>query len=121
MRIIIFLIIIIAIPISPAYSGKWTRVDTAREMTWIAIHVIDWGQTLDIARRSNQYSEINPLMGRHPSVGRVNNLMILGTVAHIGGAYLCPKNLRGVYQWTSIIVNAGFIIHNHKIGLKVRF
>lgn len=120
MKTILFLLVLLALPISPR-AKDWSRADTHREILWQAIHLVDWGQTLDIARSNGKYFEINPLMGRHPSIGHVNNMMLAGAIAHLAGAYLCPDDLRSVYQWVSIIVNGAIVLRNHQIGLRVNF
>src|SRR6266508_605830 len=42
---------------------------------------VDWLQTIDIARRG--LPETNRMLGRHPSVGRVNTLVGLGLVTNV--------------------------------------
>ena len=92
---------------------NWSQADTARELTWTALHAVDWGQTLDISDHPERFYEINPCLGEHPSRGKVNRYFALGTIAHplISGA-LSPK-YRVWWQYVSIGISGGVVIHNH--------
>ncbi len=115
----ILLILIIILPITS--HAEWNKGDTAREVAWQGIHVIDWGQTLEIARHPEKYHELNPILGRHPSVGRVNVYMGLSALGHLGMSYILPKKARLYWQYISIGVSAGCVVNNYKIGLGVKF
>jgi len=115
-KVIVLIIFLIA---TPCYA--WDRNDTLREVAWQGLHLVDWGQTLNIAKEPTLYHEINPLMGKHPSVGKVNTYMCLSALTHLGVSALLPKEYRIYWQWISIGVTSGLIIHNYNIGLKVRF
>ena len=76
---------------------------------------------MDIARQPGRYHEINPLMGKHPSVGRVNVYMGLSAAVHLAVSWALPKDYRGYWQWVTIGVTGGLVGNNFNIGLKVRF
>lgn len=117
---IIFLLLLWFCP-SCSYANQWTQTDTSREVIWLGLHIIDWGQTLDAARNPQQYKEINPVIGTHPSVGKVNIYMGAWVTAHPVISYILPPKWRLYWQWIGIIVKTGCVINNNAIGLQVRF
>lgn len=108
-----------------AADNKWfstpERKDIALEVMWQGVHVLDWGQTLEIARHPQDFYECNPLIGRHPSVGRVNTFMLASTVVHPLVSYALPKPYRTWWQMVTISVTTGLVANNYNIGLRVRF
>lgn len=99
----------------------WTKTDTAREVVWMALHAVDWGQTLEIARNPRDYSEMNPVLGDHPSVGKVNLYMGAWAVAHPLVSYLLPRTWRDTWQYLTIGVSFTCTANNFNLGLKVKF
>lgn len=103
---------------SPA--SDWTKADTAREATYLALHVADWGQTRDIANNPG-YWETNPILGEHPSIRRVDTYFVFTGILHVGVAYLLPSRWREAFQLTTTGIEAAFVYSNNSIGLKVHF
>ncbi len=118
---IMIIIFILFIPFTSFASDDWTKEDTMREVAWGVIHVIDWGQTLEAARQPDKYHELNPILGRHPSIGNVNVYMGLSAIGHLGISYILPKKIRPYWQWVSIGVSGACIINNFNVGLGVKF
>ena len=104
---------------TPCYA--WDKGDTVREVVWQGLHIVDWGQTLEIARHPDKFNEMNPLMGKHPSVGRVNTYMGLSAMGHLIISYVLPDKYRIYWQWITIGMSGACVINNFNIGLKVRF
>jgi hypothetical protein len=100
---------------------------------------IDHSQTLDIASRRTQtysysnpdgscgtvnggrtvYRELNPIIGSHPSRGKVN--MYFGAVYAVNNTvfFSLPKKYRPYYA-VGVIVVEGFIdVRNQTIGIKM--
>lgn len=113
----IFLLILLF----PMSSLAWDKADTQREITWQLIHVIDWGQTVDIAKNPSRYREINPLLGEHPSVDDVNRYMVASSLTH----YLISRSLKPKYrkywQYVTIGMTSTLIVHNYSVGLRMNF
>ena len=63
---------------------KWTEEEKNKELLYLLLHGLDWAQTRTIAKNPNKYSEINPILGRHPSTGRVNNYFLATGLGHLG-------------------------------------
>jgi hypothetical protein len=106
-----------------ACAAEWTEADSVRESTYLALHLIDWGQTRNIVHRESEdyYEKVNPILGRHPSIGRVNTYMTVSAVTHVGIAYFLPRQWRDVFQYTTMGYKAGLVIGNDRIGLRVDF
>lgn len=105
----------------PQECLSWDKADYYREAGWQVLHVVDWGQTLEIARNPDRYWEMNPIMGKHPSVGNVNFYMGLSSIAHAAVSVLLPEKIRPYWQWISIGVSGACVINNFNVGLGVKF
>ncbi len=115
--LLIMLLCLIAVP---AYAD-WTKADTLREVAWQGIHIMDWGTTLDMARQPDKYHEINPILGKHPSVGKVNLYMGLSAIGHMAVSYALPEKIRPYWQYITIGISSACVINNFNVGLKVKF
>ena len=90
-------ILILAVLILTATSAEarpLTRAEAIAEGTYLALHIADWAQTLEIAERcggvffeNGQWHkplhEINPILGRCPSKGKVNTYFLLTGIGHV--------------------------------------
>ena len=104
----------------PAYA-EWSKQDQQRQLAYTALHMVDWGQTLDIADSLKDYYETNPILGEHPSRSEVNTYMATSLAKHwLIARRLTPKKRR-VFQWTTIVVKGLYITNNKRIGLSVNF
>ena len=118
----------------------WTKTDTALQSVTVALMVVDWGQTLDIAdskvtncypswdntasvKSTNYYtaSEVNPILGEHPSRGSVNLYFASVIVGHTAVARLLPKPYRTFWQAIWIGGEITAVGHNHTAGFRVKF
>lgn len=103
-------------------ADDWTKADTAREAAYLILHIADWGQTRNIVhRRDEGYWEINPALGKYPSIKRVDSYFTFTAIAHIGIAYVLPRGWRESFQYTTSGIEAGLVINNNSIGLRVDF
>jgi hypothetical protein len=100
---------------------KWSKRDYALQATWTVLHVVDWGQTLDIAKNSDRFHELNLFIGRHPSVGRVNLLMGLGAVINPTIVHVLPSKWRPYFQGLYLGMTTGCVVNNYNVGLRVNF
>lgn len=114
----LFLFFVLLFPLS---ALAWNKTDTQREIIWQLIHIVDWGQTVDIAKFPDHYQEINPLLGKHPSVNDVNRYMVVSSVTH----YIISRSLKPKYrkywQYVTIGITGTLITHNYNVGLRVNF
>jgi hypothetical protein len=98
--------------------SDWSTLDKTLLVASTATNVVDWGQTRTIAMNPDQWRERNPLLGDHPSVGRVNTyfisrLILIPVLAH----YLPEYRTAILSLWLAIGV--GYSGHNHIIGLRM--
>lgn len=122
----------------------WSEADTKRQMAYTALHIIDWGQTLDISdrcgervtvtefiddsgthitrtTRTREETEANPFLGTCPSRGEVNTYFLLSGVAHYAISRALPRPYREWWQYATITLEAGVVAHNFRAGIHVRF
>jgi len=97
-----------------------TKAQIAGEIAFEALHLIDWGQTLDIENHDGMY-EWNPLMGRHPSRGRVNLVMGAIAVVHPVITWAIPSEYRWWWIGGSSAASAWAVVHNDRLGLNINF
>jgi len=126
----VFFWAILLFPFS-AIAEEWTTADTVRESAYVLLHIADWNQTREIARNPQQYWEVNPVLGKHPSIKRVDSYMAFSALAHIGISYaiapLCdaigasPRKCREGFQYLTLGGKASLVYHNNRIGLSWDF
>lgn len=111
------------IPGKDKSANRWTMQDTLWEAAYLMTHVADWGQTRDISAQcgSGGYYEVNPVIGRCPSMSRVNLYFLSTALLHAGTATLLPKKYRRFFQTSTMVMEIGYITNNYNIGLKVNF
>ena len=102
-------------------ADPWTKQDTYREIAALTLRTIDWKTTRDIARNPDRYKEINPLLGDHPSIGKVNTFFVLTTIIHPVISYYLPRDYRTAFQYISIGISGTAATINLWSGLKVKF
>jgi len=109
-------------------NRDWSKKDTICELVYLIPHAIDWRQTRYIAKNPHEYSEINPLLKKHPSTSDVDKHFAITALGHAGISYLLPKKAtilgkkispRELWQAFTIgtqIVNTS---RNFSIGVKI--
>lgn len=109
---------------SPSLADEWTTADTAREVTYLALHVVDWGQTLDIENHPD-LRETNPILGSHPSRGEINTYFIATGLLHPIVSYglrkYAPDGWVQAWQYVTIGVELGAVGNNASIGIGFGF
>ena len=99
---------------------EWTETDTALQLSYTALHVADWGQTLDIENHPGHY-ETNPILGRNPSRGEINTYFA-GTLAlHWLIARALPQKWRSHFQLGTIALEFGVVSDNYSAGIRFDF
>jgi hypothetical protein len=104
-----------------ANAEPWDTTDKVLGTAAVATIIVDWGQTRYIAKHPDQYDENNIILGKHPSVEKVNAYFV-GYIAStlLIADWLSTPNRKlflGVISVFEIAVTA----HNRSIGLKVAF
>lgn len=117
----------------------WTNEDTYRQTAVTTLLIVDGAQTRWMVRNPNQSNcanslngrpcnetkqqraESNPILGDHPSIGRVNNFIAASILGHAVIAYALPRGWREGWQYVWIVVEAGAVYHNRSVGVKMAF
>ena len=120
MRPLIVLLALILL-VSCANRKPLTKSQIVGEVAWQVIHVIDWGQTLDIADNPDRYHEINPLIGRHPSRSKVNAYMAASALIHPVVTYFIPTEYRWYWLGGTLALSTACVVNNNAIGLSLGF
>ena len=103
------------------WFGSLNRNEIIAETVFVGLAVLDWNQTLQIAKHPDRYSETNPVIGNHPSTERVNLLMPAGIALHALVTYALPRKYRPFWQYVWIGEETACVYQNWKSGLTVRF
>lgn len=119
-KIIVSLILLGLANVAVAHD-EWTADDTKRQVAYYVLHTVDWGQTRDIAKNPKMFHELNPIIGEHPTIGRVNGYFVTTALIHTGIAYILPAEWRKGFQYVTIGVEAGVTSMNYKTGIRVNF
>ncbi len=115
------IIITLCFLLTSCAGGNWTKADTVREVAVFTLHTIDWGQTRTIAKNPDRYYEINPILGKHPSIGKVDTYMFIGTIVRPVISYHLPPKYRKWWQYLSIGTSGAAVANNYNAGIKVDF
>ena len=114
-------LILISVFISGCANGGWSTADTYRQSGVVALMGIDWAQTRKIAQNPDKYSEMNPVLGSHPSTEKVDAYFLTCAAAHTVVSMVLPPEYRVLWQYIWIGLEAGTVAHNASIGLGVGF
>lgn len=105
---------------SAASAREWTGQQRAWAAAALGLSLVDWGQTRHIARHPEKYRELNPLLGKHPSLGDVNRHRIVTTGLLMAAAHWLPEH-RDLILKVWVGVQVANTARNFTVGLKVDF
>lgn len=103
------------------WFAPWSKGDVAREAVFLATEYVDWRQTRYIAKHPERYTEINPILGEHPSADEVDRLFVATTVAHLAIVSTIPPKWRPAFQWFTVGFQTSSIGRNWQIGVRLGF
>jgi hypothetical protein len=101
-------------------KNEWTHTDTALQLSYTALHIADWGQTLDIANHPNTI-ETNPILGNNPTRGEINAYFASTLALHWLIARVLPQKWRSQFQLGTIALEFDVISENHSAGIRLNF
>ena len=84
----------------------------------VSLLLVDWSQTRFIAKNPARFTEINPILGKHPSLRAVNIYFSCCIALSVAGAYSLP------FWWaigvgTAVVALEAFItIRNYRRGIR---
>ena len=108
----------------------WNQEEVLLEGMIAGLHIADWIQTLKLSRNLGEYYERNPVIGKHPSKGRVNTCMGLFLAGKIIVPHYLPRDYnlwgwkikpRKIFQYVTIGVSGYNVGRNYSIGLRFGF
>jgi hypothetical protein len=92
-----------------------------RHVVFTGLKLADFSQTMKIADNPDDYYELNPILGKHPSREDVIFYFVGTYVAETALAYLLPDEYRPWFQYLLIGSSAICVGNNLSIGLGVGF
>lgn len=105
-----------------AYAAdEWDKYDKYLLGAAVTTTILDWGQTRDIAKNPNKWSEANPILGNHPTTGEVDLYFVGALIAEVGVAHILPSKYRKGFLVGVTLVETICIIHNHGAGIRINF
>lgn len=104
-----------------ATAGEWTEDQKRMGAALAAVSVVDWAQTRYIADNPDRFHETNPIMGRHPSIGRVDRYF--ATSVLVGAVVLdaLPSEYRDYALKAGLVLEVLVVSNNARIGVGVKF
>ncbi len=122
------LILALLLASAPAFAdglklpADWSQGDTYRQTAVTALLVMDWAQTRwSVINRPAEYAEANPVLGQHPSSGKLNNFTVLYIVGHAAISYALPAKYRAYWQYAWIGIETGQVLKSYHAGIKMDF
>lgn len=125
-----FLMLLLLLP-ALAQADDWTREDTYRQTALTGLLVADWAQTrwaikhnekhCSYQENCHSYEEDNALLGKHPSIGKLNTLVGASIVGHAAMARVLPSEWRKGWQYVWIGIETNAVYRNHQVGIKFHF
>jgi hypothetical protein len=104
-----------------AHAAEWTQADTAREVAYQVVAAMDWAQTRTTAKHPEQWQELNVVLGKHPSVDRVNAYFAATGLAHYYISKALPADWRAGWEYLSIGFEGAVVAHNFHLGVRMDF
>ena len=120
MKILFISFLLFLIPTITFAQDDWTKKDTVYQATFLALEMVDWLQTKEIARNTRYY-ETNIILGKYPKQNTVDLYFFSTTITHSVIAYYLPKEYRRIWQCVFIGIQVGCIVHNYNAGIKINF
>jgi len=100
----------------------WSARDRALAAGFVTTLLIDAAQTRRLARGGwRDFEESNPILGRHPSEGRVNTYTVVAGLTVLGVAAAAPKRVRPWVLGAALAVEVYALAAMSQRGVAIRF
>ena len=103
-----------------AQAAEWDTEQKAMGAVLATVTAVDFLQTRFIATHPEFY-ERNPIIGKHPSIGRVNNYFALSYLIGFLVLDALPSEYRTAALKAGIVLETVVVGHNMSIGVGLRF
>lgn len=106
---------------SAVAGDAWSEDQLRMGAALAAATVVDWAQTRYIADNPDRFHETNPIVGRHPSIGRVDRYF--ATSVLVGAVVLdaLPSEYRDYALKAGLVLEVLVVSNNARIGVGVKF
>lgn len=104
-----------------ATAGEWTEDQKRMGAALAAVTVVDWAQTRYIADSGGRFYETNPIIGKYPSMRRVDTYFAASLL--LGAAVLdaLPTEYRDTALKAGLVLELLVVSNNARIGVGVKF
>lgn len=104
-----------------ATAGEWTEDQRRMGAALAAVAVVDWAQTRYIADSGGKFYETNPIIGKYPSMRRVDTYFAASLL--LGAAVLdaLPTEYRDTALKAGLVLELLVVSNNARIGVGVKF
>jgi len=99
---------------------NWTTTEIIKEVATVSLLTLDYKQTMSI-RHYSHGAEANPILGHHPSDGRVKAYFETVTVGQLALANYLGHDNRNLLLNGTILLELGTTARNYKLGYYVKF
>ena len=107
------------LPVAAETNARaWTNEELGMGLAALAVTTMDWAQTRHIARNPDVWAEMNPLLGKHPDIARVNRHFALGILAGAALAHYFPQ-YRMAGLKTLFVIEAFVAGRNAYLGVRM--
>ena len=104
-----------------ADNAPWTAEHKTLAVTTGALLAADWLQTRQIAKNPDKFHEYNPILGEHPSQGKVNLYFLAVTGGLLLIADFLPTEWRTPTLYAVSAVQAVAVSNNLSHGISIRW
>lgn len=107
--------------LTPAQATEIADFSAPQQALYLGMQaatVIDWAQTRDISKRPGELAEANPILGQHPSIGKVNTFFVLRLIGQHYGAKALPDEYRTPVLVALNLAYASVAARNHSMEVK---
>lgn len=101
-------------------AEPWDKTDKTLLATGLVLKTVDYFQTQEVARDPDRW-EVNPVMGKHPSRGKVNRYFAVSAIVQWGVAHFLPSSWRKPWLGFWIGVSGTNVYRNYRGGVRVHF
>lgn len=106
----------------PAHAADpWSDSDKDWGAVALALTVIDWRQSVYIARHRDDFQETNHYSGNQPSIGRVNSYFAGSILAGAAIAHLLPDPYRKIFLGSVAVVEFRVVGKNFMVGVGIAY
>lgn len=90
---------------------------TRAQWLYLALHALDYKQTMKIAANPDRYAEKNKILGAHPSKGAVTGYFIASGILYVVLTEMMDDDLKETFARGSVLGKFKVVMHNDKVGL----